>query len=141
MMNNNKEYWLNKAEIKDKYLQKNLATLEKKLKKVYKDSLKEIKKELAYLESTGQLEEWQRVQLEGTIASIEKILDNKSTSEEQLLNDHLEKTIKDVYEKEAYNVGMDALFHQVNDNTVREILKTNWSGLTFSERIWDSRRK
>ena len=78
MMNNNKEYWLNKAEIKDKYLQKNLATLEKKLKKVYKDSLKEIKKELAYLESTGQLEEWQRVQLEGTIASIEKILDNKS---------------------------------------------------------------
>ena len=141
MMENNKEYWLLKAKIKDKYLQKNLATLEKKLKKVYKDSLKEIKKELAYLESTGQLEEWQRAQLEGTIASIEKILDNKSTSEEQLLNDHLEKTIKDVYEKEAYNVGMDALFHQVNDNTVREILKTNWSGLTFSERIWDSRRK
>lgn len=131
----NREYWLSRTEQKDKLLQKNLVILEKELKKVYKESIVDIKKELAYLEATGQLEEWQKIQLEGTIASLEKILDDKATKEEKLLTDHLIDTYKETYENELSNVEMEALFHQVNDATVREILKNNWSGLTYKDRL------
>jgi SPP1 gp7 family putative phage head morphogenesis protein len=32
-------------------------------------------------------------------------------------------------------------FNTVNENLIKEVIKTNWSGLEFSERIWNNRDK
>ena len=44
------------------------------------------------------------------------------------------------FDKEAC-VDLDIAFNVINENLVREAIKTNWSGLSFSERIWEHRRR
>ena len=39
------------------------------------------------------------------------------------------------------SIDLNNSFNTVNENLIRETLKTNWSGLSFSERIWEHRRK
>ena len=143
MMENNKEYWIKRAELKQLLTEKNIKKIEKQLKKNYKEAIIEIKKELAYLQATNELQEWQKIQLEGTINSINEILNEMATKEEKLLTDTLEELCSQVDEKDkkALEVQLDALFHKVNDQLIEEVVKTNWSGLMFSERIWNRRDK
>ena len=62
-----------------------------------------------------------------------------ATDEEQTLKEGLTDTFKETQKIEAASLDID--FQTVNDNVIREVLQTNWSGLTFSERIWDNRKK
>ena len=66
-----------------------------------------------------------------------------ATKEEKLLTDTLEELCQQVDEKDkkALEVQLDALFHKVNSELIEEVVKTNWSGLMFSERIWNRRDK
>ena len=73
-MMNNREYWIKRASIKELLTEKNIKKIERQLKKNYKEAIKEIKKELTYLKATNELAEWQKIQLEGTINSINEIL-------------------------------------------------------------------
>ena len=143
MMENNKEYWINRAIMKQLLTEKNIKKIERQLKKNYKEAIKEIKKELTYLKATNELAEWQKIQLEGTINSINEILNDMATKEEKLLTDTLEELCQQVDEKDkkALEVQLDALFHKVNSELIEEVVKTNWSGLMFSERIWNRRDK
>lgn len=134
----NKEYWLNRAIEKDKYLEKNLKKIEKELKKNYQEAIKEIKKEIAFLYAENELTEWQKYHSEETIKSLESILDEMYKREEKILTNHLKDTYKKTYKQEL--VELNISFNIVNDNLIREVIKTNWSGLTFSERIWNNGR-
>lgn len=136
---NNRDYWIRRAELKLQKLETDQNKIEKKLKKHYKEMIKQLKKELAALRADGTLTDFQEFRMEGTIASVEVILDEMARNEEQILEEGMIQVFKDTAKIEQ--AGLEISFNTVNDNLIRETLKTNWSGLTFSERIWDNRRK
>ena len=39
------------------------------------------------------------------------------------------------------SIDLGVSFNTINENLIRETIKTNWSGLSFSERIWEHRRR
>ena len=139
MAKKSREYWLKRAELKLQKLDKEQDKIEKKLKKSYKDAIKEIKKEIAALYAEGTLTEFEQYRAEGTIRSLESLLDEMATNEEQILKEGLTELYKDTQKLEA--ASLEVSFQTVNDNAIREVMQTNWSGLTFSERIWDNRKK
>ena len=136
----NKQYWINRVLEKDKYLEKNLKIIEKELKKSYREAIKEIKKEIAFLYTEKELTEWQQYHAEETIRSLESILDEMYKREEQMLQGNLVNVYKDIFEKECDEFTVNVSFNTVSDKLIREVIKTNWSGLTFSERIWGNGR-
>ena len=125
MMENNKEYWINRAIMKQLLTEKNIKKIERQLKKNYKEAIKEIKKELTYLKATNEIAEWQKIQLEGTINSINEILNDMATKEEKLLTDTLEELCQQVDEKDkkALEVQLNALFHKVNSELIEEVVR------------------
>lgn len=134
----NREYWIKRAIQQDKKVQKGLKKLEKQLKKEFVEASKEIKKELAYFyANNSDITEYEKYQLESTLTALNKLLDNLYHSEEGMLNNRLIETYRNVYEDNIKDLGIEASFHTINENVVREVIKTNWSGLTFSEIIWD----
>ena len=139
MSQKSREYWIKRAELKLKKLDKEQGKIEKKLKKSYKDAIKEIKKEIALLYAEGGLTDFQKYRVEGTIRSLESLLDEMATNEEQVLKEGLTELYEETQKLEAASLGVS--FQTVNDNLIREVLQTNWSGLTFSARIWDNRKK
>ena len=140
MTKKSREYWIKRAELKLQKLDKEQDKIEKKLKKSYKEAIKEIKKEIALLYAEGgELTDFQKYRVEGTIRSLEALLDEMATSEEQTLKEGLTELFEDTQELEA--ASLEVGFQTVNNNLIEEVLQTNWSGLTFSERIWDNRKK
>ena len=135
---NNKAYWIKRAIQQDKKIQKDLKKLEKQLKKLYVEASKEIKKELAYFyANNSNIAEYGKYQLEATLKALNKALDNLYHSEEEMLNNRLIQSYIDIYEDNIKALGLEASFHTINDTLIKEVIKTNWSGLTFSEIIWD----
>lgn len=135
---NNKAYWIKRAIQQDKKIQKDLKKLEKQLKKLYVEASKEIKKELAYFyANNSNIAEYEKYQLEATLTALNKALDNLYHSEEEMLNNRLIQSYIDIYEDNIKALGVEAAFNTINEEVVREVIKTNWSGLTFSEIIWD----
>lgn len=134
----NREYWLRRAIKQDKKIQKDLKKLEKQLKKLYVEASKEIKKELAYFyANNSNIGEYEKYQLEATLKALNKALDNLYHNEEEMLNNRLIEFYIDIYEDNIKALGVEAAFNTINEEVVREVIKTNWSGLTFSEIIWD----
>ena len=39
------------------------------------------------------------------------------------------------------SIDLGASFNIINENLIREAIKINWSGLSFSDRIWEHRRR
>ena len=134
----NKEYWIKRAIQQDKKMQKDLKKLEKQLKKLYVEASKEIKKELAYFyANNSNIAEYEKYQLESTLKALNKALDNLYHNEEEMLNNRLIESYIDIYEDNVKAFGIETAFNTINEEVVREVIKTNWSGLTFSEIIWD----
>lgn len=134
----NREYWLKRAIKQDKKIQKDLKKLEKHLKKLYVEASKEIKKELAYFyANNSNIAEYEKYQLEATLKALNKALDNLYHNEEEMLNNRLIQSYIDIYEDNVKAFGIETAFNTINEEVVREVIKTNWSGLTFSEIIWD----
>lgn len=134
----NRKYWIKRAIQQDKKVQKDLKKLEKQLKKIYVEASKEIKKELAYFyANNSNISEYEKYQLESTLKALNKALDNLYHNEEEMLNNRLIETYIDIYEDNIKALELEASFHTINDNLIREVIKTNWSGFTFSEIIWE----
>ena len=138
---NNQKYWEERAILKDKLLEKDINKLEKKLLKLFKDTRKEVLNELKIIYADIESSEYAKYQIDRLLASINNALDSLyHKNEEQLTKAFIELYYK--FDKEA-NIDLDVKnsFNTVNENLIRETLKTNWSGLSFSERIWEHRRK
>ena len=138
---NNQKYWEERAILKDKLLEKDINKLEKKLLKLFKDTRKEVLNELKIIYADIEASEYAKYRIDNLLTSINNALDNLyHKNEEQLTKAFIELYCK--FDKEA-NVDLDIKnsFNTVNENLIRETLKTNWSGLSFSERIWEHRRK
>lgn len=135
---NNKSYWIKRAIQQDKKMQKDLKKLEKQLKKAFVEASKEIKKELAYFYANkSNITQYEKYRLEETLTALNNVLDNLYHKEEGMLNNRLIESYIDIYEDNINALGLEASFHTINDTLIKEVIKTNWSGLTFSEIIWD----
>ena len=138
---NNQKYWEDRTILKDKLLEKDINKLEKKLLKLFKDTRKEVLNELKIIYTDIDSTEYAKYRIDSLLTSINNALDSLyHKNEEQLTKAFIELYYK--FDKEA-NIDLDIKnsFNTVNENLVREALKTNWSGLSFSERIWEHRRK
>lgn len=137
-MDKNREYWIARSLIKTKLTDKKIKKIQKELKKLYREVLTDMKKELAYLETNGG-SDWEKYRAEGTIKSLESILDRAATEEEKILTDELKDLYNKIDEKDKAALGIDSSFFTVNEKLIEQVLKEEWSGLLFSERIWNRR--
>ena len=135
----NKDYWEQRALLKDKLLEKDIKKIEKKLLKLFKATRKEVLNELKIIYADIESTEYAKYQIDSLLASINKAIDNLYNQNEKEIIDGL----KDIYiemDKQA-SIDLEASFNTINDRLIEEVIKTNWSGLSFSERIWEHRRK
>lgn len=136
------EYWQKRAKIKDKKYIKDVKALENEIKKEYVKAKKEIQKEINsyYLSVTdSEITEYEKNRLESVVTAINKELDKLFQKEEELLTEAFIKKYIDTSKDIATELGVS--FTEMPTIFVKEIILTNWSGLTFSERIWDGHRR
>ena len=137
---NNQEYWENRAIIKDKLLEKDINKTEKKLLKLFKNVKEELLKELRVIYSDPQaFTPYQISNIDELLESVYKAIDNLYKKNEKQVTEALVDTYKTMYNEAS--VDLKASFNTVNEDLIREVVKTNWSGLTFSDRIWEHRGK
>ena len=134
-------YWQKRAEIRDKKYLKDVKALEKKVKQEYLKAKKEIKKEIDayYLNNKEGLTEYQSHVLEDTLRAIDRELDRLFQKEEELLTEAFIQKYAQVYEDVSKELGVS--FTEIPEIFIKEVVAQNWSGLTFSERIWDGHRR
>ena len=135
----NKEYWEERAILKDKLLEKDINKIEKKLLKLFKDTRKEVLNELKIIYSDIESTEYAKYRIDSLLMSIDNTLDNLYKKNEEQVTEGLKEIYKR-FDKEA-SIDLGASFNTINENLIREAIKTNWSGLSFSERIWEHRRR
>ena len=62
-----------------------------------------------------------------------------------LMDNGLSDIIKNCYYRSIYDTqkgtGIAFNFSRISENTLKEILRTNWSGKHYSERVWDNTNK
>lgn len=135
----NKEYWEERAILKDKLLEKDINKIEKKLLKLFKDTRKEVLNELKIIYADIEATEYAKYRIDSLLTSVNIALDNLyQRNEEELTKAFIDLYYK--FNKEA-SIDLGVSFNTINENLIREIIKTNWSGLSFSERIWEHRRR
>lgn len=138
----NREYWLKRAIIDDKLAEKDTEKIVKKLKKELVNTKREIKKELAYLYSDIDGNNgYSKYRLESVLNSINSLLDNLYHKEQELLNNSLIERYIYTYNEKLEQLNVNSNFNMLSESLAKEIIKTNWSGLTFSERLWENRRR
>ena len=134
----NEKYWLDRAIQQDKKIQKDLKKVEKQLKKLYVEVSKEIKKELTYFYANKtDITEYEKYHLESTLKALNTSLDTLFNNEEEILNKTLIQVYTEIFQDTLDSLEIETSFNTINDNFVREVIKTNWSGFTFSETIWE----
>ena len=135
----NKEYWEERAILKDKLLEKDINKIEKKLLKLFKDTRKKVLNELKIIYADIEATEYEKYRIDSLLTSVNIVLDTLYQKNEE----ELTKAFIDLYckfDKEA-SIDLGVSFNTINENLIRETIKTNWSGLSFSERIWEHRRR
>ena len=136
---NNQKYWEERAILKDKLLEKDIKKIEKKLLKLFKDTRKEVLNELKIIYADIEATEYAKYQIESILTSINNILDTLyQRNEEELTRAFIDLYYK--FDNEA-SIDLGVSFNTINENLIRETIKTKWSGLSFSERIWEHRRR
>ena len=142
MKNRTIEYWLKRAEIRDRKYVKDVKVIERKLKQEYVKAKKEIQKEInAYYLSVNdsELSEYEKNRLESVVTAIDRELDRLFQKEEDLLTEAFIAKYIDTSKDVATELGVS--FTDIPTLFVKEVISQNWSGLTFSERIWDGHRR
>ena len=83
--------------------------------------------------------EYVKYRIDSLLTSVNMALDNLYNKNEEMLT----KAFIDLYTKfdNEASIDLGVSFNVINENLIREAIKTNWSGLSFSERIWEHRRK
>ena len=135
----NQKYWEDRIILKDELLEKDISKIEKKLLKLFKDTRKEVLNELKIIYVDIESTEYAKYRIDSLLMSIDNTLDNLYKKNEEQVTEGLTNIYKEM-DKEA-SIDLDASFNTINENLIREAIKTNWSGLSFSERIWEHRRR
>lgn len=136
------KYWQDRAIQRDKKYIKDVKALEAKLKKEYVQAKKAIKTEIASFYAqldTIDLSEGEKNRLDSVLRAIDRELDRLFQQEENLLTEAFIQKYKQTYEDISNELGFS--FTDIPTLFVQEVIAQNWSGLTFSERIWEGHRR
>ena len=105
---------------------------------MYVEVSKEIKKELTYFYANKtDITEYEKYHLESTLKALNISLDKLFNEEEEILNKTLIQVYTEIFQDTLDSLEIETSFNTINDNLVMEVIKTNWSGFTFSETIWE----
>ena len=135
----NKDYWEQRALLKDKLLEKDIKKIEKKLLKLFKATRKEVLNDLKIIYADIEATEYAIYRIDSLLSSINNILDSLYQQNEN----ELTKAFIELYYKfsQEASIDLDVSFNAINENLIKEVLKTNWSGLSYSDRVWEHKRK
>ena len=136
------KYWQERAIQRDKKYIKDVKALEKKLKQEYVKAKKQIQTEINsyYLSAIdSELSDSEKYRLDSTITAINRELDRLFQKEEELLTEAFIAKYIDTSKDVAVELGVS--FTDIPTLFVKEVIAQNWSGLTFSERIWEGHRR
>ena len=166
---NSKEYWEQRAILKDKLLEKDISKVEKELLKLFKNSKKEVLNELKIIYSDIESTEYQKYRIDSLLTSINNSLDNLYNKSEKEITEGLKDIYITMYQEAS--VDLKTSFNTINENLIEEVTRTNlgtklnesrdifalhnevldkivddliasnWSGLTLVERILEHKRK
>ena len=139
------EYWQKRIIIRDKKYVADVNKIEKELKKQFVKSKKEIKKEIDafYLNlPENTLTEGEKDRLEEVINAINRELDRLFQKEEDLLTNAMIAKYEEAYgtASKELNAILKTSFSEVPTRFVKEAISQNWSGTSFSKRIWENHR-
>lgn len=121
---------------------------EKNLKKMYRESFKRMKKEIdtLYIKTlSGKNLTRSELYKFSHYLSMKKAIKKECNVNTVRLNKEVEKTLKKAYKKTfkstKYFFKDKTPFNMVDNKRVATVLKTNWSGQHFSERIWKNNKR
>lgn len=136
----NKAYWLKRVEHLDKVSIKEA----KKVCSLYKKQLIKTKKEIKALIALEIVEkkgmtEYEEYRINALVSDINNELDRLFNEEENMLNKALIDHYTLIYNELANDLKIDSLFGFISSEKATKAIAYKWSGLSFSERIWNRR--
>lgn len=137
----NREYWIERANLDDKKMIKTSEEVVRLLKKELVKIKKEVRKELSTLYVDANTPSYKEKELQDVLKSIDKLLNKLYNDEEDIINQKLVERYTQTYEKKASELKLEGSFTTLTKNMAEKAVTQNWSGATFSERIWENRRK
>lgn len=136
------KYWQDRAIIRDKKYIKDVKVIEAKLKLEFVKAKKAIQKEIdafyANLDEVS-LSEAEKNRLEDVVKAIDRELDSLFQKQEDMLTKALIAKYEETHKEVSRDLGIS--FSRIPENFIKEVIAQNWSGMTFSERIWEGQRK
>ena len=140
-------YWLKRIAAREKGYYRDADNLIRILRKEYARNFNALQKELAYLYETSLTNAKGEVLYKAKyVAQLMKDIDPKLAAQFLKQNKEMAKILGEVYENEFYHTvfdlgksGMQFSFTPLDSRAVRKVLTYPWSGLEFSERIWDNK--
>lgn len=150
----NIEYWQQRAEERINRYWKDTDRLNARLKKEFSKSLKEIQKEITYFYSrygkdnvvtyANATRGGKITRLQGLMKEIESILAGLESTQQISIADLLTNITTDNYYRTIHEIqkglNLGFSFTLIDKKAVEEIIKYQWSGEMFSERIHENTR-
>ncbi len=141
----NREYWLNRlVDEQDSIYRRTVEDILGSVSDMYLEVQQEVLRELVILRArnlaTGNTARSRELLLEETLAQIEKSIMVLAENTDSLLMNGLQDTYMQTYmtvTDSLREVGVSVT--DIIPANIEDIIKSNWSGATFSERIWHNR--
>jgi len=139
MKNKDDKYWEEQAIYKDKLLDKHIKKLENKLLKSFKATRKEVLNELKIIYTDIDTSEYIKYQIEALLTRINYSIDKLYKEAEENTTEEFILLFLLMYKVTSKDLGV--AFNVIDESIIKKILSSNWSGLTYSERILEHKRK
>lgn len=141
----NREYWINRlTSEQDRIYEEAAEDILNAISEVYMEVQEEIMRELAALRTLNRASNNTAISrellLEDTLERIEKQIQILADNTDNLLTENLTDTYTQTYMTVNDSLReAGALTTDIIPANIEDIIKANWSGATFSERIWHNR--
>ena len=141
----NREYWINRLTgEQDRIYEEAVDDILNAISEMYLEVQGEVLRELAALRqmnlASGNTARSRELLLEETLERIEKTLDVLADNTDNLLTENLTDTYTQTYMTVNDSLReAGALTTDIIPANIEDIIKANWSGVVFSERIWHNR--
>ena len=139
MKNKDDKYWEEQAIYKDKLLDKHIKKLENKLLKSFKKAKKEVLNELKIIYLDIETSEYIKYQIEALLTRINYSIDKLYKETEENSTEEFILLFLLMYKLASKDIK--ASFNIIDKKVIKEILNGNWSGITYSDRLLEHKRK
>ena len=141
----NRDYWINRlTSEQDSIYESAVEDILNAISEMYLEAQEEILRELTALRAlnnaSNNTARSRELLLEETLERIEKSIQILAENTDNLLTENLTDTYTQTYTTVSDSLRMaGALTTDIIPANIEDIIKANWSGVMFSDRIWHSR--